>query len=186
MVRQYRNICEIVNAIPSSNLSCEFDPNTERFSLAKRSTMNVTPDAVDVKPSPASLKTTAANLGREEVTEEPNDHHPHSDDVVTRLNIDKEKGDGELEGVSSDGEDVQEEEGEEEEEEGEGGYESDTSESSSSSSSSSGEDVVVEGYGDSEEEEMEQLTDEEDEDEALVTAHIQQLKVMLGCHWCGA
>ena len=161
MARLYKDLCDIVNAIPSVNFTTKCDPATMKFSLAEKDTTNIPPD-VNTTASPSNKMAT----GRDgELIEDSNGQH--SNEALSNLNSEDQKGDaGDLDAVSSGGEDME-------------GYESDTS-SSSSSSSSSGEDVVVEGYGDSGEEGEERLTEEEeevDEDEALVTANIQQLKV---------
>ena len=159
MARLYKDLCDIIYAIPNVNFTTKCDAATMRFSLAEKDTppdMNTT----------ASPSTKVATSRDDEMTEDSNGRHSDGNTVANLNNSKDHKEDaGDLDGVSSGGEDM------------EGGYESDTS-GSSSSSSSGGEDVVVEGYGDSgeEEEEGERLT-EEGEEEALVTASIQQLKV---------
>ena len=165
MSRLYRDLCDIVNAIPNSNFTTDFDPTTTKFSLVENNSTNITPNMS----APASPSNKTATTHDDELVEKSNGQHSEDNMVSSE---DQGGDPGELDAVSSDGEDM-------------AGYESDTS--GSSSSSSSGEDVVVEGYGDSEGEGEgegeEQLTEEEvaiiDEDEALVTANIQHLKVSM-------
>jgi hypothetical protein len=157
MARLYRDLCDIINAIPNVNFVTACDPAAMRFSLVER---DIPPD-MNTTTSP-SITVAASHDG--DLIEDSNDHHS-GDNTEANLNSEdqKEEDGGDLYGVSSGGEDME-------------GYESDTS--GSSSSSSSGEDVVVEGYGDSGEEGEERLTEEEEgEEEAMVTASIQQLKV---------
>ena len=160
MARLYKDLCDIVNTIPSTNFTTMCDLATMKFSLAEKDITNSRPD-VNTTATPSNRIATSHDG---ELVEDSNSHRSKDNTV----NSEDQKGDtGDLDDVSSGGEDME-------------GYESDTS---SSSSSSSGEDVVVEGYGDSGEEGEERLTEEEeeeedvDEDEALVTANIQQLKV---------
>ncbi len=157
MARLYRDLCDIINAIPNVNFATECDPAAMRFSLVEKDT----PPDTNTTTSPSNTVAASHDGG---VIEDSNDHHS-GDNTEANLNSEdqKEEDGGDLDGVSSGGEDME-------------GYESDTS--GSSSSSSSGEDVVVEGYGDSGEEGEERLTEEgEGEEEAMVTASIQQLKV---------
>ena len=166
MARLYRDLCDLVSTIPNVNFTATCDPATMKFSLAEKDAVNIAPpDVTMTTTSPSNMMTATSHTRNDgEPTIDTNGHH--SDEAVSKLNSEDQKGDaGDLDAVSSGGEDME-------------GYESDTS----SSSSSSGEDVVVEGYGDSGEEGEEQLTEEEEEEgegeeDALVTESIQQLKV---------
>ena len=165
MARLYRDLCNLVSTIPNVNFTAKCDPATMKFSLAEKDAVNIAPpDVTMTTTSPSNMMAATSHTRNDgEPTIDTNGHH--SDEAVSKLNSKDQKGDaGDLDAVSSGGEDME-------------GYESDTS---GSSSSSSGEDVVVEGYGDSGEEGEEQLTEEEEgegEEDALVTESIQQLKV---------